>query len=189
MKKMFNELLRYCHYSVLKPLGWKKEGSSFRQYSDDGLCKIINFQKSRWNCSQECEFFINMGIYIEATREIENKKFYEYECQLRARASSKGGIYKLNAKVDESSIQEQIVSIITDEVLVFLNNFESKDKFVKMLLSGEAQQYADMPVMHYHTCKLLCDMGFKKEMLVILKDSKSELFKELALEIQKELYS
>lgn len=189
MKNIFNELLLYCYLSVLKPLGWKKDGSNFRQYNNDGLCKIINFQKSKWNTSQECEFYINMGIYIEEVRKIEKKKFYEYECQFRNRASSKGGIYRLNSEVDLLSFEEQIASIIEDEVLVLLNNFDSKENFVKMLLSGEAQQYTDIPVMHYHTCKLLCDIGLKKEMLDILKDKKGKLFEELEAEIRKEIYN
>lgn len=182
-KNMFNELLTYCYVSVLKPLGWKKDGGNFRQYCDDGLCKIINFQKSRWNTSQECEFYINIGIYIEAGREVENKKFYEYECQYRNRTSSKGGIYRLNAEVDLTDFQEQIASIITDEVLLVFNIFGSKENFVRMLLSGEAQRYTGIPVMHYHTCKLLCDMGFKKEILAIIKDKKGSFFEELKAEI------
>ena len=56
-----------------------------------------------------------------------------------------------------------------------------------MLLSGEAQRYTAVPVMHYHTCKLLCDMGFNKEMLAILKDKKGRLFEELEAEIRKEI--
>ena len=184
MKNMFHGLLSYCYFSVLKPLGWKKEGNNFRQYDDDGLCKIINFQKSRWNTSQECEFYINMGVYVEKAREIEKKKFHEYECQFRNRASSKGGTYRLNDTVDLSTFQEEIACIITDEVLVLLNNFDSREKFIKMLLSGEAQQYTAELVMHYYTCKLLCDMGFKKEILNILKDKKGALFEGLGQEIQ-----
>ena len=189
MKNMFNELLAYCYLSVLKPLGWKKEGSNFRQYGNDGLCKIINFQKSRWNTSQECEFYINTGIYIETAREIKKKKFYEYECQFRNRASSEGGIYRLNNEVDLLNFQEQVASIIADEVLVLFNKFDSKENFVNMLLSGEAQQYTGIPVMHYHTCKLLCDMGYKKEVLAILKDKKGGLFETLEAEIQKEIHN
>lgn len=184
---MFDDLLKYCYLSVFKPVGWKKEGSNFRHYGSDGLCKIINFQKSRWNTSQECVFYINMGIYIEKEKEIEKKKFCEYECQFRNRASSKGGAYILNADVDLLSFQEQIAHIIADEVLVFLNNFDSKENFVKMLLSGEAQRYTCIPVMHYHTCKLLCDMGFKKEILAIIENKKSSLFEELAAEIKNEM--
>ena len=43
-------------------------------------------------------------------------------------------------------------------------------------MSGEAQQYTSMPVMHFHTCRLLCDMGYQKEMLEIAKEKKGELF-------------
>ena len=82
------------------------------------------------------------------------------------------------------TFQEEIACIITDEVLVLLNNFDSREKFIKMLLSGEAQQYTAELVMHYYTCKLLCDMGFKKEILNILKDKKGALFEGLGQEIQ-----
>ena len=33
-------------YEILKPLGYKKDGLNFRLYQEDGLCKIINLQKT-----------------------------------------------------------------------------------------------------------------------------------------------
>lgn len=188
MENMFKELLTYIYVSALKPLGWKKEGSNFRLYCDDGLCKIINFQKSRWNTSQECEFYINMGLYIEETNEISNRKFREYECQLRKRISYAGGTYRLNCEMDLLAAEQQYVKIIKEEALSFFVNFDTKENFVRMLLSGEAQQYTSMPVMHFHTCRLLCDMGYQKEMLEIAKEKKGELFEKLVSEIQKEIF-
>lgn len=180
----FKEILNEVHKDILKTLGWKKDGSNFRYYCEDGLCKIINFQKSRWNSSANCEFYINMGIYIEKTDVVSNRIFKEYECQLRNRAITDSGVYKIFRDSDISPIKSRICEIVSGEVMEYMNTFSSKERFIEILLSDAVKQYSYMPVMHYGTCKLLIDMGYEKEVLPIIKMKQGENFKKLVDEVE-----
>ena len=62
-EEQFKSLLSQLHAEVLKPQGWKKEGQNFRLFLPDGLCRIINFQKSAYNDAQLLSFYLNLGIY------------------------------------------------------------------------------------------------------------------------------
>lgn len=180
----FKEVLNEVHKDILKALGWKKDGSNFRYYGEDGLCKIINFQKSRWNSNAECEFYINMGIYIEKADVLGNRTFKEYECQLRKRTITDGGSYKIFRDSDISLIKSRICEIVSEEVMEYMNTFSSKERFIEILLSDAAKQYSNQPIMHYGTCKLLIDMGYAKEVLPIIKMKQGEYFEKLANEVE-----
>lgn len=69
----------------------------------------------------------------------------------------------------------------------FFDKVENKDAFVEMLLSGVAQQYAETPVMHYGTCKLLVDMGYYKEIYDIIKSCGGKYFENLKKEIEEKI--
>lgn len=181
MNDYFKELLDQIHRELLKPKGWKKQGNNFRLVGGDGLGQIINFQKSRWNTAERCDFFINYGIYIEAGQTLANKVFKEYDCQLRRRAACPGGMFTINSG-DLSEVKRDAVNAI-HSALAFFDFVGTKEHFVKMLLSGEAQGYSYTIVMHYHTCKLLCEMGYYREIGEIIKDKNSEYFEELKSEI------
>ena len=190
VKEMFDETLLYCHLTVLKPLGWKKDGSNFRFIGEDGLCKVINFQKNKHNTKDLCEFFINMSVYIEKGQEIQNKKFHEWDGQVRKRTCTEGGIYRIETGTNLVMMQEKISNIIKEEVLPFFGNFTDREEFIKILLSGDAQKYSHTNCLNYDTCKLLSDMGYKKEVLEIIKTDKykkSDLFRKLAVEISSEI--
>ena len=81
----FKALLSRLHAEVLKPQGWKKEGQNFRLFLPDGLCRIINFQKSAYNDAQLLSFYLNLGVYWEDKPEITNRKFKTYDCFLSIR--------------------------------------------------------------------------------------------------------
>ena len=61
LDERYKELLRQV-YEILKPLGYKKEASNFRQIYKGGLGKILNFQKSKWNTNNEIQFVLNAGV-------------------------------------------------------------------------------------------------------------------------------
>ena len=46
MQKLFSDMIREIYSERFKSLGWRKQGQNFRFIQDDGLGKIINFQKS-----------------------------------------------------------------------------------------------------------------------------------------------
>ena len=51
----------------------------------NGLCKIINFQKSQFEGDGKCSFTMNIVIYFERNPGHPNRQFKEYECQIRTR--------------------------------------------------------------------------------------------------------
>ena len=78
MDKKFNELLIELH-KILKPLGYRKEGANYRLFLSDGLCRIINLQKNRYNSKDKCEFVINIGVYFEKADVIDKRKFENHD--------------------------------------------------------------------------------------------------------------
>lgn len=64
MENIFKDIMKSV-YAELKPLGYKKDGQNFRLFQEDGLCKIINFQRDRWNTKESIAFTMNTGIYFE----------------------------------------------------------------------------------------------------------------------------
>lgn len=177
----FQELLDQIHRELLKPRGWKKQGNNFRLVHDDGLGQIINFQRSRWNTAESCGFFINYGVYMEADPTLKNKTFKEYHCQLRRRAAHEGDIFTIDGH-DLSAVEKDAAAAVRS-ALAFFDLIGTKERFVKMLLSGEAQKYSAAPVLHYHTCKLLCGMGYYREVQEIIKDRGGPYFEELKEQI------
>lgn len=90
----FKELLTRLHAEVFKPRGWSKEGQNFRFFQPDGLCRIVNFQRSAWNDAQLLSFYINLGVYWESQVKVTNRRFKEHECRVRGRVH--GNVEKWN---------------------------------------------------------------------------------------------
>ena len=139
-ERQFKELLNRIHKDILKPLGFKKDGSNFRLYHPDGLCKIINFQKRSYNYWYECEFTINIGIYYEAGEELTNVKFKERQCWLRGRAAQLSPSYrrdvwwKINAleSTDLECIYSELKSLLEGDVMAWFGQFLSKEEAERM---------------------------------------------------------
>ena len=64
--------------SVMKPLGFKKEGATWRKRNANSI-SVINLQGSQWGPS----FYMNLGIYFLTVGD--NEKPPEYHCHLRTR--------------------------------------------------------------------------------------------------------
>ena len=187
MNDYFEELLKQIHVELLKPMGWKKQGKNFRFIREDGIGQIINFQKSKWNTSEKCDFFINYGIYIEAEQTLTNKVYKEYDCQLRRRANRVDTDETFTIRSCNISEVKKDTTAAIQCALAFFDYVGTKEHFVKMLLSGEAQTYSFTIVMHYHTCKLLCEMGYYQEISEIIKDKSGKYFDELKNQIEQQL--
>lgn len=123
MEQEFKALLKQIHEEILKPLGYRKDGANFRLYGRDGLCRIINFQRNKWNSRDHLEFVINTGSYFEKNVRIERLKFKEYECALRGRVYPENGDHwwALEASTDREALLESVRSA----VLRALEEFES----------------------------------------------------------------
>ena len=99
MEEKYKELLKKL-YAILKPLGYRKEASDYRLFRPDGLAQIVNIQRNKNNTAQCCMFTINIGVYFEKGDVLSNRKFKEYDCQIRKRVKSeeKNGLIILYLK-------------------------------------------------------------------------------------------
>lgn len=183
VQDIFKRLISEIFTEYFKPLGWKKQGSNFRYVDESGIGRVINFQKSKWNNSDNIEFYINYGLYMEAGNDIENKSFKEYECQFRNRTSLHNGIYHLDKGTNYDKVKKEIFKALEEANNLFMK-VGSKENFISMILSGEMQKYSGLPIMHYHTCKLLSDMGYYEDIYEYVKSRGGQYFDALTEEIE-----
>lgn len=181
----FNELLKRIH-EFLKPLGYKKETLNFRLYQPDGLCKIINFQKSQWNTKEYLEFYINIGIYFEKNDTISNLKFKVFECVIEKRIASDNVRWSINKNTDINILFESVKNAL-EESLEDWRNFNNKENAIQLILNNiDNDKYSGnyYESMRYRTAKLLANMGYSNEVYNIIKDSKTHSLVELANQIK-----
>ena len=183
IENIFKDIMKSV-YAELKPLGYKKDGQNFRLFQEDGLCKIINFQRDRWNTKESIAFTMNTGIYFEKDVSIQNKKFKEYECLIRNRLLSDKW-WHIDADADCDAVKEDVVGSL-DLVQEYFNEFKSREETIKRILNNEAQEYSDTIVMKYDTAKMLADMGYEREVYDRIKDTdpKYKFLFELAEELR-----
>ena len=192
MENEFKELLSKVS-EITKPSGYKKEASNFRLFAPDGLCKIINFQKNKWNTQEHLEFVINAGIYFEKDAAIENRKYKEYECQIRKRFdrridSEKSGSREIWWCIDRNTDADVLFESVRNalgHIFEWFNVFTDKEATIEMMLNGKAEQYTDINVMAYRNAKLLVDMGYGERVYPLIKDAenKAEIWRELIKQI------
>ena len=135
--QLFKDLLTRLHTDVLKPRGFKKDGSNFRFYRPDGLCWIINFQRSMFCAWFECGFTMNVGVYYEPDVPVKNVKFREQQCWIRTRAAAISPRYEgmdhwweINElqKTDMDALYEELKCYLECDVLPWLEKFDSKEE-------------------------------------------------------------
>ena len=171
----------YGHY---RHDGWKKQGQNFRYIQEDGLGKIINFQKSKWNTPWDVTFYINYGLYIEAGDTIENTTFPEYICQVVNRTEGFKGEYRLLSEEDIPEVKRKVLEDL-ETAAEFFNAIPTKAEFVRILLNGDIAKYSQTKfLMSYPICRLLADMGYRKEVYDIIKDREGKYFESLKEELK-----
>lgn len=177
----FKELLNKI-YGVLKTAGYRKESFNFRLFEEDGLCKIISFQRNKWNMDESLEFIINIGIYFREDKKLISPKFKQYECIIRKRMDDKGKYWKIDSNTDIDEMFQRIEKEL-GKILKWFEHFESRVVVIRMILNGTADQYSDTEILNYQTAKMLADMGFAEEVYDRIKDIWSASFIELSNEI------
>lgn len=194
MDEKFCELLKKG-YKLLKPLGYRKEGANYRCFGADGLCRIINFQRNKWNTKERCDFVINIGVYFEQNTMISNRKFKEYDCQIRQRINNRDYAgtewWHLDSKTNIEELLQTLKPVL-QHIEKWFSLFPSKETAIQMILDGTAQEYSCLNVMHFYTAKLLVDMGYSHEVYAMIKDTKdtnpkATMMIELAEKLQKSL--
>ena len=137
LDKVYREFLSRVHREILKPAGFRKEGGNFRICYDNGLCKIINFQRSMFNGDGECRFCINLGLYIQPDRENPNLKFKEYDCCVRQRAACMDPTYGRDhwwcifEGRDMEKLFAEVQLILTGSTLPWMAQFECRQDVIR----------------------------------------------------------
>ena len=138
LDKTYREFLSRIHREVLKPAGFKKEGGNFRICYDNGLCKIINFQRSMFNDGDECRFCINLGLYFQ--KDPPNPRFKEYECPVRQRAAilacGNDHWWCIFEGRDMEKLFEEVCWVLEASALPWLDRFESKEDVLRASANG-----------------------------------------------------
>ena len=185
MQKAFTKLVSEIFTEYYKPLKWKKEGNNYRFISDDGLGKVINFQRARYNTRDKVKFYINYGVYIEASEIITNKTFKEYDCQFRNRTSYAHGVYEMSA-THKNSIKDTVLTALKETAELY-ETIPSREEFIRLVLSGDLQEKADCNIMNYSTSRLFYQMEYYKEIYEIVRHVDKPLFIELTKEIEEKI--
>ena len=162
MDEKFKEFTRKLH-EILKPLGYRKEGANYRIFGPDGLCRIINLQKNRWTTAVHCEFTINIGVYFEKNEKITNRRFKEYDCQIRKRVDERdmGGVkqwWLIDPTTDLEKLLAELLPIL-QYIEEWFSHFPSRDETIVKILDGSAQQYSEDIIMNNDTKKLLAEIA------------------------------
>ena len=145
LESTYKKLISRIHREVLKPAGFKKDGSNFRICYDNGLGKIINFQRSMFNYHAECRFCINMGLYLPQVGQERIPRFKDYVCAVRERAAFISPRYRKDywwcifEGRDMEELFGEMQAILTEDVLPWMDRFESRQDVIRAGQRGELQ--------------------------------------------------
>lgn len=136
-------LIRNIFEENFKPIGFRQNGQNFRLYQDNGLCKIVNFQKYRYNHNKNCSLTVNIGLYFEKDTVIQNRNFYESDCQVRIRPSHEYyGEEKWWPVNDDRSLEQftnEIRFYFENTALPWLNQFGSREDVIAEMLDKNSK--------------------------------------------------
>lgn len=172
MEAKYKELLKNL-YVILKPQGYRKEASDYRLFRPDGLAWIINIQRNKNNTAQSCMFTINIGVYFEKGDMISNRKFKEYDCQIRKRVKPEENEewWIIENDTDMESLMESLQTIL-GHIEKWFDNFISKEETIHRILDKSAETFSDTMIMAYPTAKLIAEIGYPMEVYELIKDTK-----------------
>jgi hypothetical protein len=82
------DVITIIHQQHLKPLGFRKSGSTWVR--GENWRQVINIQLSKWNSSDEAQLTLNFGISVEALHKAAERPSFkgppkEYNCVIRCR--------------------------------------------------------------------------------------------------------
>lgn len=181
MEQAFKKLLGDVH-GILKPLGYKKDGANFRYYGQNGLCRIINFQRNQWNSRDHLEFVINTGSYFEKNIQVENQRFKEYECALRGRVFPEDGAFwwVLEASTDRASLWESVRAAI-QRALADFDTVPNRESVIEAIRAPDGDLYRRVSLTW---ARLLADMGYGARVYARIRDANPIYLRKLAEELR-----
>jgi hypothetical protein len=173
----FDIIIKDCFHSILKPLGFKKNGNNFyRRLSDLG--QIVNIQKSTHYSKEHISFTINTGLFIPEywltyyTYHKGGVPTYptESECAIRQRIGAmKYKIdkwYDLNLMTDIYELEKEMTDNVLNFIVPYFEKSKNKagvlllledptinlEKFVRLIIFGEYKQ-SDKAQLEYDKLK------------------------------------
>jgi hypothetical protein len=138
----FKELLSRLQKEVLKSKGFKKSGNNFRIILLDGTSKIISFQRSTFNSSDECRFTINVGLYFQKDINNPDLRFKEFDCQVRTRVSGVSKRYQgdhwwvLTEVTNLEKLYAELLQLMKEDILPWLDQFETRRDVIRVGQTG-----------------------------------------------------
>lgn len=137
MDEKYKELLKRL-FELFKPLGYKKDGANFRLFQKNGIARIVNFQKSRYNTKDNLSFTINVGVYDCSKSDTLNLKFKEYDCYIRERPACVSSKYhkdiwwNITQQTDIDNLYQELIRFIENDVHSCLDKLEKRMKTAKL---------------------------------------------------------
>lgn len=182
-------LIRNIFEEYFKPLGFRQNGQNFRLYQENGLCKIVNFQKYRYNHNKNCSLTVNIGFYIEKDIVIQNRNFYESDCQIRIRPSHEYyGEERWWPVNDDRSLEQfakEIRSYFENTALPWLNQFANREELIAEMLERNSMEKYNYHLLNYENAGLLAECGYGAQLLQLLENQENDNIPEIRELIRK----
>ncbi len=176
-------LIRNIFEEVFKPMGFRQNGQNFRLYQDNGLCKIVNVQKYRYNHNKNCSLTVNIGLYFEKDTVIQNRNFYVSDCQIRMRPSHEYyGEEKWWSVNDDRSLEKfakEVRYYIENAALPWLNQFGCREDLIAEMLDRNSMKKYSYNLLNYENACLLASCGYGSQLMQLLETQGNDYILEL----------
>jgi hypothetical protein len=125
VEERLKHIAKELHETILRPHGFKKQAYNFKRKLES-LSWMLNFQKSRWNTKDKCEFTVNCGIYIPGVRSFLDENWQDpknpstYDSLFHARLPQLAGEedkwWTVRAKLFSSSTDKKVLLDIVERI-------------------------------------------------------------------------
>ena len=130
---------------LLKPLGFKKRGKTFRRAAH-GNVELIEFQRSLTNTDNSLKFTVNIGIVssrLAQDRELDLSKAGSADAHLRQRIGSFLPIphdrwWDLAGNGSEDLTISEILPLLTERVVPYLHEHSSDAALIQLWETGQS---------------------------------------------------
>lgn len=148
------ELMKYYKnlwddvYAILKPYGFKRKGSNIYCIQENGIVKLIEMQKSRFNMAEWSRFTMNLGMSaMEIPVDLKKLKSYFMQMQMHLGSSREDGFksqFWYDVTVPERTqpylspedIHESVCDLIKNKAMVLFDSVQDKDDYFELLLEN-----------------------------------------------------
>ena len=132
--KIFKDILKV----FLKPLGFKKSKSRWHLYHDEVIV-VIELHRSSWGP----QYYFEIGLYLRPLGDLLTPT--EVQCHIRTRLATVcgqedkgpvGKLFDLEHQISDKDRSEEIVSVLEQSLIPFLNTCTSLKDLSQHFISG-----------------------------------------------------